>query len=491
MKRTLSLVLVLAMVFSAMLGVVSFAAEDTTPKALEVSQANLEFASAVYLYFAVDYSDFGSADGVTLSVKFGDKEVILTPDSSITAPSNCVAFKYTQLGAQNMGDELVLQALKDGVASGEPKNYSILEYALKAQANGDEKFTALMDAMLQYGMDAQKAFKHTGDYDLSQKYSLVVPKGGALADGKSKALVALGSSVTVTKAGNAADTIWYNSAIQKIGTGASLSIKADKTYYSMFCAPAAVATGYVFDMDTYTGDPVVPNLITTDVKSNQLTINVNGENYKVGNFITNRTDTNEGYALATPGYAYIYNPSAITSIAALGETQFKAAMSSIVSSQSQVFTISLTVATKAGCSGVMSLYLRNGASSVIKVAANGTKGTSGRVALMQSTGATLTDWYSADAKNVDNKGYNNLVTVDNSNANGPGAYTTIHIVIDIPNDRMRYYNADGVQVGKDIVLPVPASYFSGAKIEHYSDKNEAAYIKSLVVTHCNIADYLK
>ena len=152
MKRTLSLVLVLAMVLSAMLGVVSFAEEAEEPTAtLEVTQANLEFSNSVYLYIAVDYSAIGSADGITLKItnnKTG-KSTVLAPNSKITAPTGCVAFKYIDLGSKNMGDELTLQALKDGKASGAAKTYSVLEYALKAQGKGDAKLTKLMDAMLQ------------------------------------------------------------------------------------------------------------------------------------------------------------------------------------------------------------------------------------------------------------------------------------------------------------------------------------------------------
>ena len=502
MKRTLSLVLVLAMVFSAMLGVVSFAAEDNTPKALEISQANLEFASAVYLYFAVDYSDFGSADGVTLSVKFGGSEVILKPDSSISAPSNCVAFKYTQLGAQNMGDELVLQALKDGVASGEPKTYSILEYALKAQVNGDEKFTALMDAMLQYGMDAQKAFNHTGDYDLSKKYSLVVPKGGALADGKSKALVALGSSFTVTKDGAAADTIWYNSAVQKLGTGASLSITASKTYYTMFAAPASVETAYAFDMDQYTD-------AAATVASGQVTVN----GYKLGNFILN-----SGTAGYQPGYVWVKGVSGkVHSVASWGTSQLNKATKAVFDSNNKVFTISVTFAAYGGSgSGVTSLYLRaantgtaykdsNGAEFKVNGSVNFllgkyfdaeknpiTKADYGRFALLQSNKNKITDFMDKGATATNNNGYNTLVTLSSvGTSDGPGEFVTLHLVFDYQNSLLKYYDENGNQLGESIHMPFSETFFRNAYFEQYADSSEGSAFKAIIVTHCNIADYLK
>ena len=171
------MVLVLAMIFSAMLGVMSFAEAEApeAPKELVVSAANLEFNTAVYLYIAVDYSQFGSAAGVSLKItnnKTGEV-VVLNPSTDITAPANCVAFKYDTIGAKNMGDELTLQALKDGEACGKSKVYSILEYALKAQGQGDEKLSNLMVAMLAYGANAQKVMKHEGSYDLSKTWGFI------------------------------------------------------------------------------------------------------------------------------------------------------------------------------------------------------------------------------------------------------------------------------------------------------------------------------
>ncbi len=177
MKRLTSLVLVLAMIFTAMLGVVSFAEAETPaePKELVVSSASLEFGTAVYLYIAVNYSEIGSAAGVTLQItnnKTGEV-VVLDPATDISAPADSVAFKYDTIGAKNMGDELTLQALKDGVPSGESKIYSILEYALVAQGQGDEKLSNLMVAMLAYGANAQKVMNHEGTYDLAKTWGYI------------------------------------------------------------------------------------------------------------------------------------------------------------------------------------------------------------------------------------------------------------------------------------------------------------------------------
>ena len=180
------------MAFSLMLGVVSFAGDESGE--LEISQARLEFADCVYLLIAVDYTAVGSADGITLNITNNGVTSTLTPDPKIAAPNGCVAFRYIDLGAKNMGDELTLQALKDGEPNGESKTYSILEYALKATSGGDEKLINLVNAMIRYGAKAQAAWNYEGDYDLTKEYGLVVV-GGATKETK-KTIAEVGTTVT-------------------------------------------------------------------------------------------------------------------------------------------------------------------------------------------------------------------------------------------------------------------------------------------------------
>ena len=252
------MVLVLAMIFSAMLGVMSFAEAETpeAPKELVVSAANLEFNTAVYLYIAVDYSQFGSAAGVSLKItnnKTGEV-VVLNPATDITAPSNCVAFKYDTIGAKNMGDELTLQALKDGEACGKSKVYSILEYALVAQGQGNEKLSNLMVAMLAYGANAQKVMKHEGSYDLSKEYSFTKLTAGAyFEDGSTKVIMSEGSAPkTATIAGATDKTAWYNTNLDNLGVGKTISIPYAKGGQIVYAA-----LGDPLDMRNYTGAPVV------------------------------------------------------------------------------------------------------------------------------------------------------------------------------------------------------------------------------------------
>ena len=229
MRKNISFLLVIAMILSAMLGITSYAdgSESSTPT-LDVAYANLEFGNKVYLYVAVDYSAFDSYDGVELKMtnnKTGESTVF-SPSRKITAPTGCVVFKCTTLGPKNMGDELTLQPLKDGAPCGEAKIYSILEYALKAQIQGDEALAEFMVGMLEFGAAHQTWQKYEGSYDLSKLYSLIVVEGiGSLEGGAHKAIV-LRDATVIAGSGDVTAT-WYNFADEAQGTGATLEIVAD------------------------------------------------------------------------------------------------------------------------------------------------------------------------------------------------------------------------------------------------------------------------
>ncbi|MBR2965827.1 MAG: hypothetical protein IKC34_04690 [Clostridia bacterium] len=238
MKKTLSLVLIFAMLFS--LGLAIAPAAEEAPE-LKISYANLEFASSIHLWFAVDYSAFDSYDGVKLKVtnNVTGEVTTLSPVPSISSPEGCIAFKYTKLKYKNMGDELTLQAYKDGEASGAAKTYSTLEYALRAQGRNDDKLTELMLSMLALGKNAQKAFKHTGTYDLSKSLSLVALGSGATVNGKTKVIVPLGSELSATMAEADDAYVWYNGNNEDLGRGASLSFVADAPYIKISCSPSS------------------------------------------------------------------------------------------------------------------------------------------------------------------------------------------------------------------------------------------------------------
>ena len=248
------------MVFSAFVGVVSFAEEEAAPAAeLRVSQANLEFGNAVYLYIAVDYAEFKTADDkfdpagkVTLKItnnKTGES-VVLSPSSKIATPTNTsVAFKYISLGAKNIGDELTIQALMNGVASGEAKTYSVLEYALKASAQGDAKLAALMDAMLEYGADAQDAWEHDGTYDLSKEWGMVVSPNATVA----KSILEKGKTATLVSK-DASKTVLYTTGFDRVSDNPTFTVT--ESYQSLIFVNESMLTNFYFDFDNYTGETI-------------------------------------------------------------------------------------------------------------------------------------------------------------------------------------------------------------------------------------------
>lgn len=197
MKKSIALILSLIFVFSAMIGVIPATAEGEAT--LKITHAKLELGNAPYLYFAVNYSDFGSYEGIQLKVtnKKTNNTHIYEPIPDVEAPEGCVAFKYTAINWQEMGDELSVQAMKDGKNCGEAKTYSVLEYALKAQSLGDAALSELMVAMLNYGANMQNVMKHAGTYDLFKIYSLVEVQGGKI-NKESKIIVERGTKVTAS-----------------------------------------------------------------------------------------------------------------------------------------------------------------------------------------------------------------------------------------------------------------------------------------------------
>ena len=341
MKRIVSTILVLAMAFALMLGVMPLAADEATPE-LSVSAANLEFSNAVYLYIAVDYSQFGSASGITLQItnNVTGATAVLSPNTKIAAPSNCVAFKYTNLGAKNMGDELTLQALKDGEPSGEAKTYSILEYALVAQGEGDAKLTNLVNAMLAYGSKAQIVNKHKGTYDLSKEYSFTKLTAGAyFEDGSTKVIMSEGDATkTATIAGATDKTCWYNTNLKNLGVGKTLAVGYEKGGQIVYAA-----LGEAFDMRNYTGAPVIEATIGekqysyTYADGSTAARPTNWINTNVLNSDTQRTIT------YNPGYIE-YGKASTNGVLFTHSNFFNKSMYDQVMANGGKFTVSLTMA---------------------------------------------------------------------------------------------------------------------------------------------------
>lgn len=278
MKRTLSLILTLALVFSMVVGVISFTASaETEQGALAISGANVEFGSTVYLYVAVNYSAFDSADGITLQVTnkaTGEVKTFVRNESVESTegfPAGSVGFKIDNLGAKNIGDVLSFQAMKDGAPSGEAKTYSILEYALRSESHvtANAKLTTLVKALVDYGAKAQASFGHLTNsavdldnvyvlQDENKKvidYSLIRALDGVMIEGGAKkAILAPGESVKIVKDGASDSAIIYNTAVQTKGTGATGAIAvATGANDSYFAVETAISYGKGLDMDKYSG----------------------------------------------------------------------------------------------------------------------------------------------------------------------------------------------------------------------------------------------
>ena len=265
MKRTLSLVLVLAMVFTAMLGIIPAAeAEAEKSGMLVVSKAQLVFADNVYLNIAVDYTgvcDDEETAKSSIYIKVTNKAGEVTKldvDPSIEAPAGCVAFQYTDITAKEMGDYIKIQAYYDGVASGVAvKDYSIYECALKSkEANADNAdLVDVIDKMIKFGAAAQKAFAYVGDVNLNSKFLFVTLKGGAtFTDGSTSKKIEKYSEeeFSVIHPVYGDKVVWFNGSGEMVGKGLSYSVdtyfKGDSASLTVFALPVAAANC----LDSYT-----------------------------------------------------------------------------------------------------------------------------------------------------------------------------------------------------------------------------------------------
>ena len=192
------------MLFTAMLGIMP-AAEGEAAK-LEITHANLEFASNVYLLVAVNYTGVCADESEALEKVYitvgGDK---VTADAELTAdeetPAGCVAFKYTNISAKEIGDIYEIAAFVDGEAEAQDTTtYSILEYAIKGKTT-TPRMKAALEAMIAFGAAAQDAFEYEGDYDLAKTWGMVL-FGGVAAENK-KVFAEVGTPVTAPAADSA------------------------------------------------------------------------------------------------------------------------------------------------------------------------------------------------------------------------------------------------------------------------------------------------
>ena len=254
MKRALSLILVLATVFSAMLGVVSGAATEETKK-LDISLANLQFADAVYPLFAVDYTAVYTGDKAEASALAAIKlevyrngeliETLRPATENLGNPAGTIAFKHEMIGLKNMGDIYTYRAVNGTAANySDEVEYSILEYALESSMLGDDKLTNVVEKMIAVGAAAQTAFNYTDyDYDLAKKYSVTKLAGGAtFADGTTKKIFTEGDTATYVASHKltAEKVVWYNTRFKLQSTASSYTASYGESQ-TLFAVPAAQA----------------------------------------------------------------------------------------------------------------------------------------------------------------------------------------------------------------------------------------------------------
>lgn len=197
MKKSLSLILAFAMLFTAMLGILPSAAEDDGG-ALRITSANVQAIDSVSLFIAVNYSElYNSYDSAKskVTVIITDRQggiTTLEPDDSVTElagfPEDSVGFRLSSISAKCIGDVMTIQAFDGDKASGSPVTYSILEYIIKAKSlnEGNEAYITAIEALQTFGAEAQKAFDYKGDYALADEsgelidYGLVVLNGASV-----------------------------------------------------------------------------------------------------------------------------------------------------------------------------------------------------------------------------------------------------------------------------------------------------------------------
>ena len=200
MKRILAFTLIFAMLFTAMLGIMPSADATEQAKKLDITRANVEFASTVYLLIEVNYAAAGLVEADSANVRVDvtntvtKKTTTLTPETLEGVAEGCVGFKYIDLSAKEMGDVLTIKAYVDGgdEALTDTVDYSILEYAVKVKAtSSDAALKAALYAMLDFGAAAQVAFDH------QDKASYVLNENNA--DGIGYGLVLIGGADEATR----------------------------------------------------------------------------------------------------------------------------------------------------------------------------------------------------------------------------------------------------------------------------------------------------
>ena len=434
------------MLFSALLGVVSFADEGAETPALEITEASLKFESTVYLLVAVDASkvytgetalaDAKAAVTVKITNTVTNEVFTLTPDEELTEGVNKIVFTLTKLGAKNMGDELSIQAYNGANASGKAKSYSILEWALKAKGISDS-LDLVLETMLDYGHSAQVAFDNhiaKASYDLSKSYGLVVVNGSK----EGKAIKLAGTPVSFTPA----ESVGANAELHDMSYRTQNSITVTEGYSKYFYIGDAQRTIYNFDFtkanltESKTPDPTKTSAVNFNVystlASNGTTTTPSGSN---GVNYANLTS-----AMYTPACGSGYYPGTVTTSVVGGDNGY---MKVAVSGKQSV-----AVQSAAGCDKVVNTLEDGVFTMVWTIGKDGTTNMPTQTNRFRGSSSSNVAAFFV----ISNSGTNSYIKGMNKNDNtnpptiaiingeeGKQKFVTIYLVVDMNANTFTYY----------------------------------------------------
>ena len=533
MKRTLSLVLAFILVFTALLGMIPTSAAETETGKLKITKANLEFASTVYLLIAVDYTDvYATAEEAMAGVSITVDGERLTPDASVPAPEGSVGFKYKELSAKEMGDELIIEAFAgDSAEADDFVSYSILEYTIKARETkaDDDYLMNVIDRLLEFGAAAQEAFLPEGesiatvyDYDLTKNHSIAKLVGAVNPKtGDDKVILEEGRDVSVVADGDEADDyIFYNTSLavrastQATSTAALTYAEGSET---VFAIPAKNA----IMMDSYSGETVYHyglngnQTFVTVGEDGSLTAVENPINAFLPGVVEANSRTEAAAALSdiTATHHSIIKDGYIYSKGIMGYTVTKDALGSyikpIVEGGQRVFTLSVTVATDSDSYQAVRdwrLYI-SGSENIVETSSESVKN-NGRLGILTYNSSkanntnrnTLVTFYNADATATSDR--ITVKALDRTSAAGtPGAFTTVHMVINLDGDSkdptntvgsITYYLDDSTEPVATVKMHASDRFFTHGGMRLYSggltNAKSAIYLKNFVVTPGDIVN---
>ena len=265
---TVSIVLALAALLGAMLGIGGFATEtvklpdvsatanDEGGSYLDIYAANVDYEEYLHIWYAVSY-DFGEleldAEDVKMAFWYAPQSAYTKYNAAYTATgaqklsvtpaggeaAEVVILHSDDIPAAHMVDTLYARAYienGDEVYYSEVLKYSVVQYVqdrfLDAEADSSSVTNAQMTLYrqtLEYGANAQKVLGYKTDRLANAAYVYLQLDNGAFSDGTSKALLLPGESVEAYAAANGTFVAWYDQNGEQISTDKGYKYVAGET----------------------------------------------------------------------------------------------------------------------------------------------------------------------------------------------------------------------------------------------------------------------